>query len=279
TELQNIYLANLCQQASSSLLPIECTAIAPNQWPLIVQAGMNDIDLRCDAYLTWLDNVKRSSGAILQEITDVGAATEAIMGVTGVGAKQIAIVGAAFGLAYNTFTNVSNRLILDVDKTTVQSVVYHRRADYRNDLARQHPVDNRPAAIHALRQYLTICLPITIETDINATVTTFQRTGEVGAGPVDVTTVRSALRPLPPPPPRIVSTTTIVTTPPPPQIILNPSGPFESNIRIDLGKSLQSTLCAPQSGDFGAAGAASNAAPTRLALRDFNTAVFYGADP
>src|SRR5262249_27269073 len=59
TELQNIYLANLCQQASSSLLPIECTAIAPNQWPLIVQAGMNDIDLRCDAYLTWLDNVKR----------------------------------------------------------------------------------------------------------------------------------------------------------------------------------------------------------------------------
>jgi hypothetical protein len=193
TEMQNLYLVSLCQQTSATLSgPIECDHVGPTQWPLIVQAGMNDIDLRCDAYLTWIDNVRRSSTAILSEITDVGTATEAIMGVTGVGTKQMAIVAAAFGLAYNSFTNVSHRLLLDVDKTTVQSVVYRRRIDYRNDLAKVGPVSNRPAAIHALRQYLSICLPITIETDINATVTTFQQTGETGGGLTDVGTVRSA---------------------------------------------------------------------------------------
>jgi hypothetical protein len=275
TALQNAYLDNLCQQTSPSLLPgIPCTDISPNQWPLIVQAGMNDIDLRCDAYLTWLDDLRRSSGPILQQITDTGTATELILAATGVGPKQMAIVGAAFGLAYNTFTNVNHRLLVDVDKTTVQAVVYGRRGEYRKDLAKFPPISNRPAAIHALRQYLTICLPITIETEINATVTVFQQTGgQVNSAPVvdsmtvPAATVRAA-------PVVIRANVAPPITAPVAKQIGNPITDLEKrSISLADGQAFQRALCIDDSGNFGPSGS-----PTRMALRQFYTARLYPKD-
>jgi hypothetical protein len=272
TALQNAYLDNLCQQTSPLLGPgIQCTEISPNLWPLIVQAGMNDIDLRCDAYLTWLDDLRRSSGPILQQITDTGTATELIMAATGVGPKQMAIVGAAFGLAYNTFTNVNHRLLLDVDKTTVQAVVFGRRGDYRNDLARFPPISNRPAAIHALRQYLTICLPLTIETEINATVTVSQQTGgqSVSAPVVNSSTVVASL------PPRVIRANVAPpVTAPVAQQIGNPITDLEKkSISLADGKSFQRTLCLDDSGNFGPSGS-----PTRTALKQFYAGRLYPRD-
>jgi hypothetical protein len=278
TELQNLYLDTLCQQTSSSLVGgVHCTEVPPSLWPAIVQAGLNDIDLRCDAYLTWLDDLRRSSGPILQEITDTHTATEAIMAATGVGPKQIAIVGAAFGLAYNTFTNVNHRLLVDVDKTTVQAVVYGRRSKFRIDLAGFPPINNRPAAIHALRQYLTICLPLTIETDINATVTVFQQTGTVSAPVVDSTTVPATVKAVhaSQPPPVIIRAN--VPPPPPPPIaqqIGNPLTDLErKSISLSDGQAFQRMLCVDDTGNFGPAGS-----PTRLALKEFFAARLYPRD-
>jgi hypothetical protein len=51
----------------------------------------------------------------------------------------------------------------------VQTLVLRRRADYRLQL-RGVRVQNKPAVVHALRSYLNICPPFTIETDINSTI-------------------------------------------------------------------------------------------------------------
>src|ERR1700693_5053814 len=54
TQLQDIYLANICSQAISptarSVDTVSCDGLSltPRNWGLLVQAGMNDIDLRCD---------------------------------------------------------------------------------------------------------------------------------------------------------------------------------------------------------------------------------------
>src|SRR6266403_684531 len=59
TQLQDIYLANICAQAiSPTAKRVDTTrcdglSLAQRDWGLLVQAGMNDIDLRCDAYLAW----------------------------------------------------------------------------------------------------------------------------------------------------------------------------------------------------------------------------------
>ncbi|MCK1446725.1 hypothetical protein IVB43_30605 [Bradyrhizobium sp. 48] len=183
TQLQDFYLTELCRQALPVLSSPEvgCANFAPTTgaWNLIVQAGLNDVDRRCDAYLAWLDDRRRTNNAILKEIGDITVASQAIMRVSGVGPNPITLAGLAFGLASNTFTNVNSRLLLEIDKTTVQTLVLRRRDEFRLDLKRI-VITDRPTAVHALRLYLTICTPFTIETDINTTVTVFQQVGAVG---------------------------------------------------------------------------------------------------
>jgi hypothetical protein len=181
--LQELYVGYICQQAGLAFEQIGdlliCSELPVSRnWEVFVQAGMNDIDRRCDGYLTWLDNKRRSVGPIHQQILDSEAATLAIIGATAVDpTKAIAVVGAAFGLAAHSFTNFNSRFIFEVEKSTVQSVVLTRQQKYRETLPLN--IDNRPAAIYALRQYLRLCMPMTIETQINTTVKLFERGGTV----------------------------------------------------------------------------------------------------
>ena len=191
TELQNIYLDYLCRQSNSFIgtdAPSCAQQVVPaNAWPVIVQAGLNDIDARCDSYLAWLDLKRRENAAILTEIGAVRFAVDAltnpnIAGVSGVG---LAAISAAFGLATSTVNNF-NSLLLQVDHTTVQTVVTGNRHAFREDLLKfSSSIDNKPAAIHTLRTYLSICMPMTIAANINSTVTVFKQTGSApGAGPM-----------------------------------------------------------------------------------------------
>jgi len=182
TYLQELYVGYICQQGGLSVTVQgdgpRCNDVTfgPREWGVFVQAGMNDIDKRCNAYLAWMDEKKRSSGPILQEIADINAATSAILIATGVGVVPIGITAAAFGLATNTFTNLNHRLVLELEKTTVQAVVFNGRNTYRLNL-KTVTIDNRPAAIHALQSYLEICTPVSIEANVNTTITVFERGG------------------------------------------------------------------------------------------------------
>jgi hypothetical protein len=190
-ELQNIYLDYLCREANSYVgteVPGCAQQFVPaNDWPIIVQAGLNDIDARCDSYLAWLDLKRREKTAILAEIVAVRTAVDAltnpnIAGVSGVG---LAAISAAFGLATNT-VNSLNSLLLQVDQTTVQNVVVNNRRVFREDVRKfSSSINNKPAAVHTLRTYLNICMPMTIAAKINSTVTVLQETGTaIGAGPI-----------------------------------------------------------------------------------------------
>jgi hypothetical protein len=85
-------------------------------------------------------------------------------------------------LASNSFTNLQSRLLLEVPHSTVQALVLSRQKEYREDLfgTDKKPgviIPDRPSAIYALRSYLRLCMPITIEMEINNTVAAFERGG------------------------------------------------------------------------------------------------------
>jgi len=66
--------------------------------------------------------------AVLKELGDVTVASQAIMRVAGVGANPITLAGLAFGLGSHTIYQTSIRgLLLEVDKTTVQTLYYAAR--------------------------------------------------------------------------------------------------------------------------------------------------------
>jgi hypothetical protein len=182
TQLQDIYLANLCGQALSnsaaSLDNVACSGLnlRSKDWGLIVQAGMNDIDLRCDAYLSWLHDKQASREPILKEIALLGGATAAILKATEVSATPIALTAIAFGLAADSFTDAGQLLLNEVDYTTVQTVVRDNRTQFRLSNLNQ-VIDNRPAAVYMLRNYLSICVPASIAMSINNTLTVYHRAG------------------------------------------------------------------------------------------------------
>lgn len=174
TQLQNTYINHICQQAGLASATCSDDSANANTWTMFVQAGMNDIDQRCDAYLTWLDAQRRDREPILRQLATTAAATSAIMTVSGAGTDSLTIVAEAFGLASAAYSNWNSRLLLEVNHSTVQTLVYTRQTDFRNLIAKQS-VPDRPRALYLLRNYLRICLPITIETDINTSVTLVQR--------------------------------------------------------------------------------------------------------
>lgn len=137
-------------------------------WMLLTHQGLNDIDRRCDSYLQWLDHKKRSKAPILSQIGAIDTATTAILGATGVSGAPLTIVAAGFGLLRNSVENYHSRLLLEIESSTINSVVLNEQHRFREKLRSENVVvDNKPAAEHVLRSYLRICLPFSIETSIN----------------------------------------------------------------------------------------------------------------
>ena len=270
------YLDHLCRQAG--MADIRGQGAGPDRacrmdaygdaaYTLLVKAGFNDIDRRCDSYLAWLNARRRGNTAVLKQIGQTAAATQAIMRITGSSGTPITLAGLAFGLAADTFTNYYSRLILEVEKSTVEVLVHQKRLQYREQLAQSGKlISFLPDAVHVLREYLLICTPHYIENKVN------QRTRDSIAGhtPVDRndsdqvrrslsgaalrnSIPRSARDPLPPTRPG-------GSRPTPGQPGLPPKSSFitgaiteiEKSIGVETGKSLQRKLCvATATGDFG----------------------------
>jgi len=165
--LQNKYFSYLCAQATWGSPKASATCVV-NDWSLIAYQGMNDIDRRCDSYLQWLDNRKRSQKPWISQIGDTAAATAAILPVVGAGTKAITIVAQAFNLVTKSVENYHSRLLLEIDTSTIHSIVLQGRSDFRKHL-RDNNVrfENKPDVEHALRSYLRLCLPFAIEAKIN----------------------------------------------------------------------------------------------------------------
>jgi hypothetical protein len=96
------------------------------------------------------------------------------MTVTGSSPRSLDIATAAFGLASATYNNWNSRLLISVNQSTVQEVVYNSQGQYREKI-KTFPVPDRPTALYLLRNYLRLCMPITIEASINTSTTLVQR--------------------------------------------------------------------------------------------------------
>lgn len=171
------YLGSMCRQAglqyhNAADGSFRCRDTNPmgRHWGIIALQGLNDVDRRCDAYLSWLDNKRRSRGPKLAQVAALRTATESIMGQASTGEKAITVVGSAFGLISSGITNRNSRLIFEIDSASVQNIVLRKRSEYRQG-NRISNVNSRPAAIHTIRDYLNICLPHNIETEISSSVT------------------------------------------------------------------------------------------------------------
>ncbi len=180
SSLQSQYFTSLCIAAvnSGSIDYSSQCPPAPGDeriWTLIVQQGLNDIDRRCDGYLEWLDIQRRRREPDLRMVNSVLGRTIAAIGLgwpsTVANPRPntllaINLVTQAFGLLTDGMENYHSRLLMAAEPSTISSVVFRGRDKFRQDTF-DLVYTSRPAAEYALRRYLHICMPFTIEAQIN----------------------------------------------------------------------------------------------------------------
>ena len=179
-QTQNAYFMELCQLAG--IASLDANTCAATNFTEITLVGMNDIDLRCDRYLRWVDNVRIERLAVNRGAVSLGGFLGGVIGLAAPESEALAYIALALGFGTEVYDTYQNSILLGLESSTVHEIVYERRNAFRQSLAqefRRNGVTKRSRAVFLLRNYLRICTPNSIVLDVN----TFARGGAVGDGP------------------------------------------------------------------------------------------------
>ncbi len=252
-QIQQLYYGYLCGQANLPLagtspegIPIcNFPVFATLHWNSLVQAGMNDIDTRCDAYLAWYDSRKRSQKPVISQINTTARLVNAILLAYSPTSAAIGVVAEAFGFAQATVLNYHSRLLYEIDTSTLQALVLGNQRSFREGIA-ELKFQTKPAVEHALRSYLRICMPFSIETEVNNVLTVVKRSGDVPPPLINTDTVEAAVDATKPR--TAEQRVTVVHVTPPPPIVESPEVKKlfrPSNYGQNDLITLQKALCVP----------------------------------
>jgi hypothetical protein len=145
----------------------QITVGPPEAWYLVAEAGFNYVDDQCRAYFNDLFFINREKERFKGGLSAIGATTSGILGITGASATSLAIVAQAFGLGVNLTDLVAGSYLYQIPPAATQSFVRELQIGFREGAAARRQFVNTPmAAYHLIQDYLSLCLPSTIEAKI-----------------------------------------------------------------------------------------------------------------
>lgn len=150
-------------------LTAEPRAAAPAiNWDQVIFAGMDFADGKCEAYMHALFRLNRDRRTTTTQIGLLGTSAAGVMAAVKSAARDVAIVAIAFGLASSTVDNLSSNLLYELEPSSVRAMVQTMQMKYRQELGTGYLT--RPAAATAIRRYAVLCLPASIEAEVNLSV-------------------------------------------------------------------------------------------------------------
>ena len=164
--------------------------LSQDQWRRLVYASMNDIDERCDMYIEALDEARRDNEAIGRQIKLIRDTTTAIVALADpTSAVAITVLNEAFSLAESSSNNYFSQMLLTLENGTVYGVVKKQQSAYRKALTSHgyiRKIYSKPTAYFAIRGYLRLCLPSTIESEVNSAIADVQYLGDARSFSISV---------------------------------------------------------------------------------------------
>jgi hypothetical protein len=133
--------------------------------------GFNFVDEQCDAYLRELFALDTERDRLKTVISGADKLTNAVLAVSPASKITMAIVAQSFGLT-NDYVNVAaDSYLFKADAGLVYNVVATLQASYRNGVYNnKNLITSRPESYSAIRGYLRLCLPPTIQSKISTTL-------------------------------------------------------------------------------------------------------------
>ena len=157
------YFGELCNQTH---LQRSGTSAHCSDYSMLVQAGFNDIDGRCDHYLAWIDTKRAEAGRVHSSLVALGSAATRVLTIASASTDTIAYVAQALGLTSSLYDAFNNSMLMGLESSTIKRIVYERRLEFRRQFM-QVTFSKSPEMVFALRGYLRICTPQTIVLDAN----------------------------------------------------------------------------------------------------------------
>jgi hypothetical protein len=143
-------------------------------WYNVILTGFNVVDDACTTYIDdlWILERRKSRNS-----TIIAATAAAVAGIISAGknpsAEALAVLAQAFGLASALNTAIADSYLYTQSASTVQKLVRKTTDAYRDDLASHinfsemdFPIASPAAAYYHMREYLALCLPPSIQAQI-----------------------------------------------------------------------------------------------------------------
>jgi hypothetical protein len=177
------------------------------RWYDVILAGFNVVDDACMTYIDdlWILERRKNRNEVL--LAASGAATAAILAASShPSSATLVVLAQAFGLASAFNAGISDSYLYTQNAATIKKLVRKTTTAYRDDLAAKltqkedvYPVGSPGAAYHHMREYLALCLPPTIQAQIEDLVTSgkatpanSQQDAALTKAKVDATTTKSS---------------------------------------------------------------------------------------
>jgi hypothetical protein len=145
-------------------------------WYTITMTGFNVVDDACMSYIDDLWILERRKARTGTLIAATGAAIAGVVAANAnPSAATLAILAQAFGLASAFNTAIADSYLYTQNAATIKKLVRKTTEAYRTDLAKKlpppenevtYPIGSPGAAYHHMREYLALCLPPTIQAQI-----------------------------------------------------------------------------------------------------------------
>jgi hypothetical protein len=143
-------------------------AFDDSRWFFVMEAGFNYVDEECDKYLRALFIMDRERDRVKGALVLADKASHAILDVTSASQKSISIVAQSFGLASGLTDVFADSYLFHLGPAVVQPTVVKLQTAYRNAVTRDRlTIKWQSTAFMHVQRYLSICLPSSIQGNIN----------------------------------------------------------------------------------------------------------------
>lgn len=139
------------------------------EWRGVVDAGIHYTDVRCDRFmdsLFWLNRVREGTS---RQIQYTGSALGAALAVVEASKHAIGLTPLGFSLFDQTVNNLGAGLLFNLNPSTVRVLVEKKQLAFVRSLSASYT--DRVIALQVIQSYAAICLPPSIETEVERAIT------------------------------------------------------------------------------------------------------------
>lgn len=140
------------------------------EWRPIIDAGIHYADVRCDRFmdsLFWFNRVRETTS---RQIQYTGAAVSAALAIVQASVNAIGLTPLGFNFLDQTVNNFGQGLLFNLNPSNVRTIVERKQTAYRQGLTASY--NSRALAMQVIQDYAAICLPASIETEVELAIST-----------------------------------------------------------------------------------------------------------